>query len=198
MKKLILATNNRHKIAEITAILDGLDLKILSAPEFDDFPEIEETGDTLAENAMLKATAIWRNYSLPCLADDTGLEVDYLDGAPGIGSARFAGPGCSFDDNMRKLLGLLDGVPLENRKAVFRTVIAFVDNSGRGQTAEGTLQGYIGLEARGKFGFGYDPIFMVGGKSLAELTPEEKNGISHRGVALRGIRAVIEMSFRDL
>ena len=198
MKKLILATNNRHKIAEITAILDGLDLKILSAPEFDDFPEIEETGDTLAENAMLKATAIWRKYSLPGLADDTGLEVDYLDGAPGIGSARFAGPGCSFDDNMRKLLGLLDGVPLENRKAVFRTVIAFVDDSGRGQTAEGTLRGYIGLEARGKFGFGYDPIFMVGGKSLAELTPEEKNGISHRGVALRGIRAVIEMSFRDL
>ncbi len=195
MKRLILATNNRHKIAEISDILKGLNLKILSASDFDDFPDVEETGITLEDNARLKAMAVWGTYGIACLADDTGLEVAHLNGAPGVYSARFAGDGCSFDDNNRKILGLLDGVPLEKRAAVFKTAIAFIDENGEGHTVEGTLAGYIGFKTRGTYGFGYDPVFMVGGRTLAELTPDEKNRISHRSAALKKIEPIIIEAF---
>ena len=191
MRKLILATNNKHKISEIKEILRGIDLQMYSAADFDDFPDVEETGETLEENALLKAKAIWDKYGLPCLADDTGLEVAHLNGAPGVYSARFAGDGCSFDDNNRKLLGMLRGVPREKRAAIFKTVIAFVDVKGRARTVEGTLAGYIGFETRGIYGFGYDPVFMVGDRTLAELTPKEKNRISHRSAALKKIKPII-------
>jgi len=197
MKKLILATNNRHKIAEIREILEGLDVDIYSAADFEDFPEIVETGATLEQNAILKARSVWNKYRLPCLADDTGLEVAWLDGAPGVYSARFAGPGCTYDDNNRKLLGLLEGVGIEKRAAVFKTVIAFVDENGAACAVEGTLEGHIGFEPRGKHGFGYDPVFVVGDRTLAEMTPEEKNSISHRSLALRKIRPIILKAFSN-
>jgi len=194
VNNLILATNNTHKISEISAILSGLDLEILSANNFPDFPEVEETGSTLEENAILKVQAVWKKYHLPAVADDTGLEVDYLRGAPGVYSARFAGTGCTYDDNNRKLLSLLEGARDRERSARFRTVIAFVDMKGEIQQVNGALEGEIADKPRGKNGFGYDPVFVVEGtwKTLAEFPTEEKNKISHRGRALAKIRPIIE------
>jgi XTP/dITP diphosphohydrolase len=191
--KLILATNNHHKISEMTAILNGLDIQILSANDIPDFPEIEETGETLADNAILKVRAVWGKYMLPALADDTGLEVDYLYGAPGIYSARFAGPGCSYDDNNRKLLSLLANVPKEKRSARFRTVIAYIDNQGALHHVDGILEGRIAEIPRGGNGFGYDPVFIVDEteRTLAELETAEKNRISHRSRALSKIRPIV-------
>ncbi len=194
MNKLILATNNIHKISEMRAILAGLPIDILTAREFPDFPEIEETGETLMENAVLKARAVWEKYHMPAVADDTGLEVDYLGGAPGVYSARFAGPGCSFADNNRKLLALLNNIPPEERTARFKCVIAFADPGGEVLSVEGILEGQIDDYPHGRHGFGYDPIFIVEGtgRTLAELPPSEKNKISHRARALARIRPVIE------
>jgi XTP/dITP diphosphohydrolase len=196
-KQLILATNNKDKIFEISRILEGLDIEILSAGDFNDFPDVEETGETLAENAILKAGAVYKKYGLPCVADDTGLEVEYLGGAPGVMSARFAGEGCSYDDNNAKLLKLLQGVPSEKRRAKFKTVIAFADIEGKIHTVEGILEGIIAEDRKGRYGFGYDPVFMVPerGVRLAELAPEEKNRISHRGRALEKIRPIILEAF---
>lgn len=197
MKELILATNNRDKIEEIRSILADVDLEILSASDFDDFPEVEETGKTLEVNAILKAGAIRNRYRLPCLADDTGLEVDFLDGAPGVYSSRFAGQGCSYEDNVRKLLSMLEGVPSADRTARFKTVIAFADTRGEILTVEGVLEGIIGFEPKGTFGFGYDPVFVAAGMNvaLAELPPVEKNRISHRGRALVKIKPIIIKAF---
>ena len=193
MKTLILATNNIHKISEMSAILSGLDLEIVSARDFPDFPEVEETGETLEENAILKAKAVWEKYHIPAVADDTGLEVEYLNGAPGVYSARFAGPNCSFADNNRKLLTLLEDVPSGKRGARFRCVIAFVDSSGLAQAVEGVLDGAIAEAPRGHHGFGYDPVFLVGdtGKTMAEFPASEKNILSHRSRALAKIRPII-------
>ncbi|UCC81130.1 MAG: RdgB/HAM1 family non-canonical purine NTP pyrophosphatase [Candidatus Zixiibacteriota bacterium] len=197
-KRLILATNNKDKIFEISKILDGLQIEILSANDFDDFPDVEETGETLAENATLKAVSVFAKYGLPCVADDTGLEVDYLNGEPGVKSARFAGEGCSYADNNKKLLKLLEGVPTEMRSARFKTVIAFADFEGRIHTVEGILDGIIADDRRGSYGFGYDPVFIVADKTirLAEMPPEEKNRISHRGRALEKIRPIILRAFK--
>ena len=193
MKQLILATNNPHKISEMSARLSNISLEVLSADNFPDFPHIEETGMTLEENAILKVKAVWDRYNIPCLADDTGLEVEYLRGAPGVMSARFAGPACSYDDNNRKLLVLLENVPESKRKARFRTVIAFIAGAGSIQWVDGILDGSIGFERRGTHGFGYDPIFIVEGigKTLAEFASEEKNALSHRGRALAKIRPIV-------
>lgn len=193
MTELILATNNPDKIGEIKRILADIDLKILTMADFNDFPYVEETGKTIAENAVLKAEAIWKRYGLPCLADDTGLEVDYLDGAPGVYSSRFAGEDCSYEDNYRKLLSLMEGVPDNERTARFRTVIAFVDKGGRTHIAEGILEGSIARQPRGEFGFGYDPVFVIfdSNSTLAELPPQKKNEISHRSLAVREIRSVM-------
>ena len=198
MNRLILATNNVHKISEMSAILSGLSLTILSANDFIDFPIVEETGNNLQANAILKAWAVWDRYHIPCLADDTGLEVDYLDGAPGVISARFAGPGCTYDDNNRKLLDLLKDVPENKRNARFRTVISFIDINGRLESVEGTLEGHIATAPRGIHGFGYDPIFVVAGtgKTLAEFPAAEKNELSHRSRALVKIRPMIENAFK--
>jgi XTP/dITP diphosphohydrolase len=197
MNKLILATNNNYKISEMSAILADLNWDILSARDFADFPEIEETGETLAENAILKVCAVWERYHLPALADDTGLEVDYLKGVPGVYSARFAGPGCTYDDNNRKLLALLDGIDQSKRTARFRTVIALIDNNGAVQSVEGVLEGEIAEKPSGENGFGYDPIFMVRGtgRTLAEIPTVEKNKISHRSRALAKIKPIIEQAF---
>jgi XTP/dITP diphosphohydrolase len=187
--KLILATNNRHKIAELTALLDGAGVTILTKADFSDFPEIEETANTLAENALEKSRAIFRKYGIPAVADDTGLEVDSLGGAPGVYSARYAGEGCTFADNNRKLLHELEGLPVERRRARFVTVIG-VTYAGGEVCLEGDVHGYIATEPRGDNGFGYDPVFIYQplGKTFAEMDSETKNIVSHRAVALGKFR----------
>ena len=187
--KLILATNNRHKIAELTALLEGAGVTILTKEDFPDFPEIEETANTLAENALEKSRTIFRKYGVPAVADDTGLEVDYLGGAPGVYSARYAGEGCTFADNNRKLLQELEGVPTENRRARFVTVIA-VTYAGGEICLEGDVHGVIATEPHGDNGFGYDPVFFYQplGKTFAEMSPDIKNTISHRAAALSKFR----------
>ena len=193
MTRLIIATNNLDKLKEIKEIIADPRLTLQSAHDFDDFPEVEETGATLTENALLKARAIWEKYHLPCLADDTGLEVDCLGGRPGVHSSRYAGPQATYAANCRKLLTEIAGVPASRRGARFRTVIAFIDIQGVEHIAEGTVAGEILVAPRGQNGFGYDPVFFVPhlNKTLAELSPKDKNKISHRHNALINILPAI-------
>lgn len=181
MKEIVFATNNRHKLEEIRKIA-GDQLEILSLSDINSQEEIEETGSTLEENALLKARSVKERYGYDCFADDTGLEVEALEGAPGIFSARYAGEGCRAEDNMQKLLSVLQGV--ENRHARFRTVIALLIH-GEEHLFEGVVTGRIIEEKRGGDGFGYDPIFMPDGyqQTFAELGNDSKNRISHRAVA---------------
>jgi XTP/dITP diphosphohydrolase len=183
--RLILATNNEHKVREMTQVLNGLGVEIFSKRDFPDFPDIVETGTTLAENALLKSSAVFARYGIPAVADDTGLEVAYLNGGPGVFSARFAGPGCSFAHNNRKLLSELSEARGEERRARFVTAIA-VSYEGGDEVLEGSVEGYIAESNRGENGFGYDPVFYYpqAGKTFAEMTADEKNAISHRGRAL--------------
>ncbi len=191
--KLIIATNNSDKLAEISDILRGTNIEILSAKDFSDFPDVEETGETLADNALLKARSVWEKYHLPCLADDTGLEVDFLNGAPGVYSSRYAGPDATYDDNCNKLLEELKSRNPASRRARFRSVMAFIDADGESHTAEGIIEGEIIHEKRGSNGFGYDPVFFVPdrNKTLAQMESAEKNKISHRHNALVKIIPVI-------
>lgn len=197
--KLVLATNNPHKIQEITAILEGLDVEVITKDSYPDFPEIEETGATLEENAILKAKGIYEFTGLPSMADDSGLEVDALKGHPGVSSARYAGPGCTFADNNAKLLRVLDGVPDDKRTARFRCVIAICFENGSTRLAEGRIDGIITRDLRGRQGFGYDPVFLIPhlGLTFAEMPPEQKNSMSHRGRAVRAAREVIEDYLRE-
>jgi len=190
---LILATNNKHKVAEITAILSGMPLTVVPVSQFPGIPEVVEDGETLEENAVKKARTIALATGQWSLADDTGLEVDFLDGAPGVYSARWAGPGCTYDDNNNKLTHALTGVSRERRTAQFRCVIALANPQGKTWTVEGSIRGYIGEQAAGTNGFGYDPIFMVPeyGMSFAELSETIKNEISHRGKALQKAKPLI-------
>jgi XTP/dITP diphosphohydrolase len=184
--KLVLATNNEDKVREIVRLLSDLDIEVLTSKDFDHFPDIEETGETLEENAILKAEGIFKATGVVSLADDSGLEVDYLNGAPGVYSSRFAGPGCTYDDNNRKLLKELTGVPREKRTARFRCVIAVCFGPNQMETVEGSAEGYITEKKRSGGGFGYDPVFYYPPleKTFAELTLDEKNAVSHRGLAL--------------
>ena len=186
MRRIVLATRNIDKVGEIREILKGFDL--LSLDEFPGAPEVEETGETLEENAVLKAGEISRNTGMAALADDSGLEVEILGGLPGVRSARFAGEDAGYEDNNRELLKLLAGA--KNRRARFRCVMALSYPSGETATGEGVCAGSITESPRGGGGFGYDPVFLVEGldKTFAELAPEEKNLISHRAAALRKIR----------
>lgn len=182
MKKLVFATNNKHKLEEIRAILKGR-VEVLSLADIDCYDDIPETADTLEGNALIKARHIYTKYGLYCFADDTGLEVEALDGAPGVYSARYAGEGCSFADNVAKMLRALEGVE-EPRLARFRTVIALIDEQGE-HLFEGVVSGDILTQAEGEGGFGYDPIFRPEGyeRSFASLGDDIKNRISHRARA---------------
>lgn len=193
MTKLIIATNNLDKLREIRDILNEPNITLLTARDFDDFPEVEETGATLADNALLKARAIWAKYHLPCLADDTGLEVACLGGRPGVHSSRYAGPNATYTENCRKLLADMIDITSARRSARFRTVIAFIDGRGVEHIAEGTIAGEILDAPRGQNGFGYDPVFFIPhlNKTLAELTSDAKNKISHRHHALINILPAI-------
>ena len=187
---IALATNNKHKLQEIRAILDGCFDKLLSLSELGIDIEIEETGSTLEENALIKAREIVRLTGMPALADDTGLMVDALDGAPGVYSARYAGEAHDDKANRELLLKNLENAP--DRSAHFGTVIAVCYPDGTYLTAEGRVDGVITHEERGDGGFGYDSLFLSNeiGKTFAEATPEEKNAISHRG---RALRAMLEL-----
>ncbi len=183
--KLVIATRNAHKLEEIHAIFDFQNLEVCSAFDFPDVPDVEEDGETLEANAKKKAVEIALATGCWALADDSGLEVDALAGAPGVYSARYAGEHCSYADNNAKLLKELAGN--QNRSARFRTVIALSDPSGSVQTVAGECPGAIIEELRGTNGFGYDPLFVPDGYSetFAELSSEVKNRISHRANALR-------------
>jgi len=189
----VLATANRHKVEEISEMLADHRIVVRSLGEFPGAPEIVEDGSTYGENALKKARSAAKFTGKPALADDTGLEVDALGGRPGLFAARFAGEGCTFQDNIRKLLDLLEGVPAERRGARFVCVLAFVLPGGRERVVEGELLGRITEVPAGVGGFGYDPVFYVPevGKTLAELAPEEKNRLSHRRRALDKAREMI-------
>ncbi len=184
MKKLVFATNNAHKLEEIRAIL-GDRVEILSLNDINCHADIPETADTLQGNAALKAQYIYKNYGLDCFADDTGLEVEALNGAPGIYSARYAGgEGHDSEANMKKLLSEMQDK--DNRKARFRTVICLIE-CGEEHFFEGIVNGSIIRERKGGAGFGYDPVFMPDGYSetFAEMGNDEKNKISHRARAVK-------------
>ena len=185
IESLVLASNNNHKISEIKSLLADCHIRILTRSDFNEFPDIEETGATLKDNALLKSRAICAKYKLPALADDSGLEVDFLNGQPGVLSARYAGEGCTFADNNRKLLKQLDGVPDEKRGARFVTVLALSATEGE-YCFEGEVRGVITESEQGSNGFGYDPVFYYPPlkKTFAQLAANEKNGVSHRANAL--------------
>jgi XTP/dITP diphosphohydrolase len=187
MRRLIFATNNKHKVEEVRAALGGV-VEVITLAEAGLHGEIPETADTLQGNALQKASWVWERTHTDCFADDTGLEVEALNGAPGVYSARYAGEHCSFDDNIDKLLAALDGK--ENRKADFRTVICLIEN-GEVRYFEGRVDGQILTErhTNGE-GFGYDPVFMPDrfAVSFAEMPLEVKNNISHRGLAVKKLK----------
>jgi len=186
---LFFGTNNAHKLDEIRQLVGNL-YTVRSFQDLSSPLEVEETERTLEGNALLKARAFFAHTGTPCFADDTGLEVEALGGAPGVYSARYAGEGATFADNMNKLLRDLEAVDMgawgeDNRRARFRTVIAYVDG-GEPRFFEGVVRGTLTLAPAGNGGFGYDPIFMPDGHSVtfSEMTPEAKNAISHRGKAV--------------
>lgn len=184
-ERAVVASKNPDKIVEVEAVLAevGIIAEIVRDLEW---PDVEETEDSLHGNALLKARAVANATGVAAISDDTGLEVSALDGAPGVHSARYAGPTATYSENVAKLLGALGDS--DDRAARFRTVVAVVDPvSGREWTAEGTIEGEIALTPRGSYGFGYDPVFVVDGRTLGEMTDVEKSAISHRARALRAL-----------
>jgi len=186
----VLATANAHKANEMRAVLAEVGIDVVARPA--SVPDIAETSDTLEGNALLKAHAICAAIGQPAIADDTGLFVEALGGAPGVHSARYAGPSAIDADNVRKLLSELSEVDRAVRVAQFRTVIAVAYPDGSALSVEGSLDGWIVDEPRGERGFGYDPVFAsaeLGGRTLAEVTADEKNAVSHRARALAALAA---------
>jgi XTP/dITP diphosphohydrolase len=192
--EVIVATWNRGKIREFRDALKGLSLRIHGLSDFPDVPEIEEDGDSFTENALKKARFYSTVFGKLILADDSGLEVDSLKGQPGVHSARYAGEKASSQENNQKLLREMQGVRISKRGARFRCVIAIKSPEGREAVAEGSCRGRIGFKEKGRKGFGYDPLFILprDGRTMAELSLEEKNRVSHRGKALRKIRRIIQ------
>jgi XTP/dITP diphosphohydrolase len=193
MKKLLIATNNPGKLQEYAELLESLPLTLTSPAQEGLSLAVDESGATFAENAILKARAYAEASGLPTLADDSGLEVDALDGAPGVRSARYAGEGTSDEDRYRLLLRNLREVPAERRTARFRCVVAVAWPEGDVHTAEGRCEGVIGFEPRGTHGFGYDPVFYLPdrGQTMAELPPAVKNRISHRARAAQAVLPIL-------
>ena len=186
--KLVLATHNLDKCAEMTAILDKFPIEILTLEKFSGIGEIIEDGDSLKENALIKARTTFEYTKLPSWGDDTGLEVDALNGEPGIFSARYAGENCNYMDNVSKLLKYMKLVPQHKRTAQFKTIIAYVDEKVE-LVSEGIVKGLIAYDLKGFGGFGYDPVFYVPEKkkTYSEMTMKEKNQISHRGKAINSM-----------
>ncbi|GBG56561.1 non-canonical purine NTP pyrophosphatase [Sporomusaceae bacterium FL31] len=191
MKEIVIASKNAGKVAEIAAALQHLPVKVMSLADFAEIPDAIEDGSTFAENALIKAKYYSAHTGRACLADDSGLEVDALQGAPGVYSARYAGESATDADNNHKLLTEMIQVDSDNRTARFRCVLAFIDTNDTVITADGTCEGVILDAARGTEGFGYDPLFYIPAlkKTLAEISIADKNAISHRGAALKSLAA---------
>lgn len=185
LQSIVFASNNKHKLEEVTDILKSR-YKVVSLAEIGCFDDIPETSDTLEGNALLKARHVFEKYQIDCFADDTGLEVEALSGRPGVYSARYAGEGCSYEDNVKKLLAEMEGIT--NRRARFRTVIALIAGN-QVRYFEGVINGFISTEKKGSSGFGYDPVFVPEGYSqtFAEMTAGLKNTISHRALAVSNL-----------
>lgn len=183
-----MATHNRHKVEELQRILEPLGIEVTTA----ELPEVEETGATFEENAELKARSACLATGLPSVADDSGIAVDALGGAPGVHSARYAGPDATDADRNHKLLAELRDVPDEMRTARFVSAVCCAFPGGEALTVTGVCEGRVAHAPRGSDGFGYDPIFLVGEKTYAELTPSEKDAVSHRGKALRLLAARLQ------
>jgi len=198
LEKLVLATNNPDKMKEMKTVFSIQGLIVLDLDNFPEVGEIEETGATLLENSFLKARAVHIITGLPAIADDTGLEVDALNGAPGVFSARYAGEKATYDDNVNKLLLDMRSVADDSRTARFRTVSSFTDGIKELWT-EGIIEGEITREAIGAGGFGFDSVFksLQNGKTFAEMTETEKNKISHRGIALRKMQELLKNTFKE-
>jgi len=194
MQALLIGTANRDKARELAELLDGLPWEVKSLADFPELPAPEETGASFEANAVLKAQYYAEALDVACVADDSGLEVEVLDGAPGIYSARYAGEGCSYADNNRKLLGALEGRPWHERTARFVCCAAFVRPRGTPHIERGMVDGHIAVAPQGVQGFGYDPLFVPAGheKSFAEMTPAQKHALSHRGRAFAQLRAWLE------
>ncbi len=192
-RQLVLATHNAHKAGEFKALLGGLDVEILTLDRFPQVGEIIEDAGTLEGNARKKAEEVFRLTNLPTLADDSGLEVHYLNEEPGVYSSRYAGLNATYPDNCRKLLLHLRGVPPRRRAARFRCVLYFIGKNNTRHSAEGVCKGTILESPRGSNGFGYDPIFLPVGysKTLAEMTSLEKNQLSHRARAVESIKPAL-------
>lgn len=191
---LVLATRNPHKVAEMTALLRGLAVRIMSCMDLAGVPDVVEDAATLEGNAVKKALAVRDATGMAALADDTGLEVEFLGGAPGVRSARYAGDDANYDENNRKLLAALTGVPAARRRAAFRCVVALASPGRPVRVVEGRTEGTILERPRGTGGFGYDALFLPDGheRTYAEMAAHEKNLVSHRGRALMAARAAIE------
>ena len=186
--KIIIATHNEDKLKEIKGYLDNSSFNIVSLSDFSNIGEIIENGRTLEDNALIKAREVFDKTGIPTISDDTGLEVDALDGEPGVYSARYAGENCTYSDNVNKLLRNMTKIPMPNRTASFKTIMVFKDKKQE-LIAEGVVKGIISREIRGDEGFGYDPIFFIPdfNKTFAEMSITEKNNISHRGNAIRNL-----------
>ena len=186
--KLVIATHNEDKLKEIQTYLESFSFNAISLNKFPQIGEIIEDGQTLLDNALIKAREVFDKTGLPTISDDTGLEVDGLDGKPGVYSARYAGEECTYLDNVEKLLTDMKKIPIPNRTAQFKTVMVFKDKNQE-LIVEGVVKGLISRELKGDNGFGYDPVFFVPelGKTFGEMSAIEKNKISHRGNALRNL-----------
>jgi XTP/dITP diphosphohydrolase len=193
INSLVLATANRHKAEEIQALLNDMEIPILTLNEFPNFPGVKEDGETCQENAIKKAKVTAAFTGHWALADDTGLEVDALEGRPGVYAARYAGEQATYEENCKKLLQELQGVPSDQRTARFITVVALSNPKGQTEIVEGVLEGTITQECQGTGGFGYDPVFYVSqsGKTLAEMTFAEKNRMSHRARAVTNAKSLL-------
>ncbi|MCX7641619.1 MAG: RdgB/HAM1 family non-canonical purine NTP pyrophosphatase [Elusimicrobiales bacterium] len=194
MKKIIFATKNKDKLKEIKSFFSDIrEIEWLSFIDFPDFPDVEEDQATIEDNSQKKAITVAKYYNIPAVSDDSGLFVDKLGGEPGVFSARWAGKGCSYFDNNKKLIEKLHGVEFEERTATFKCAITLAFPNGRFITKVGELKGYILYEMKGTNGFGYDPLFYVPNmkKTLAEMSLEEKNTLSHRFQALLKIKPYI-------
>ena len=199
MDTIIFATGNQNKLKEIRMITQDMGIEVISMKEAGCYVDVEETGTTFVENAILKAAAIAKKSGKLTLSDDSGLEIDYLNKEPGIYSARFMGEDTLYSVKNAELIRRLEGVPDEKRTGRFVCAMAMCRPDGSYETVEATMEGRIAYEPAGENGFGYDPIFFLPeyGCTSAELSPEEKNAISHRGKALRLMREVLEREFLD-
>ncbi|MFA5012771.1 MAG: RdgB/HAM1 family non-canonical purine NTP pyrophosphatase [Ignavibacteria bacterium] len=192
-RQLLAATNNKDKVKEIRELLKDLDIEIKTLNDLNLNIDVEEDEDTLEGNALKKAEEIWNRVNIPCSADDTGLFVDALNGAPGVYSSRYAGENVTYADNRIKLLKELEGVPMVSRNAYFRTVVCYYYAKDKYELLDGVCEGKITLEEKGEKGFGYDAVFLPNGyhKTFAELDIEEKNRISHRAKAFEKLKAYL-------